>query len=145
MGSTGKQNGPLIKQLGDIMKNYIIATLFAFVASVGIAQADGIRGFSEPSVVPSEQIADNLAFIGSAQYAFQTRTFETRLGMEYTYNSFTFIPILVGNNAAGNFNFAGAEFGVRYSVSQNFNLYGVIEADSNFNYSEATIGVAFRF
>jgi hypothetical protein len=89
--------------------------------------------------------ANDLAFVGGLEYAAEAKVFEATAGVEYTYQSFTFTPLLTLNDSTGSFDLNSVELTVGYTVNPNINVYATVSADRNFNYSEATLGVAFRF
>lgn len=94
--------------------------------------------------------ADGLSLIGDAEYQFEAERFETNLGLAYELNSWTFTPMLTADYTDANgLDFAGAELTVSYAIlsgdSANLNAYLRVEADSDFEYSETAVGVAFSF
>ena len=89
--------------------------------------------------------AGELAYVGGIEYAVEAEVFEATAGVEYGVHNFTFAPAITLNDAGGDFEFVSAEFTVGYDVNTNVNAYVTIESDADFDYAEATIGVAFRF
>lgn len=110
------------------MKTAIFATALAITSTA--ASAEGLA----------------LAFAGNAEYAVEAETFETNLGAVIgVMPSLTFAPSVTFAGNSDNFEFTGVEVGATYNLTSNFDLYGVVEADKDFNHSETTIGVAFSF
>jgi hypothetical protein len=110
------------------MKN-IIAAAFA-VLGLGISGAN----------------AENFNFIGQAEYAIEAQSFSLEAGVEYTYDRFRATAVTnFGSSQYTDFDFAGLEIEVGYSVSQNLELYFRVETDDGLNYEEAVIGLNVRF
>lgn len=122
----------------------------ASVAAISLFGTTAMASGPVYDVVPAPVVIEtanygNVDFVGSAEYAVEAERFETQLGIEYTYNQFSVRPVLVGEYVNSDFNFVGAEIGVIYNVNSNVNFYGSLDFDQDFDYSEATVGVAFRF
>lgn len=89
--------------------------------------------------------ANDLAFVGGLEYMTEAKIIETSAGVEYSINGFTISPLLTVNDSTGSFGLSAVELTVGYTVNPNINVYATVSGDRNFNYSEATLGVAFRF
>jgi len=90
--------------------------------------------------------AGEIAFVGNVEYAFETEVFETNVGVEYATGVWTITPLLsVAYDDVNDLDFAGAEVTVSYEVNTSWDVYGTVEADSDFEYEEFTVGAAFRF
>lgn len=110
------------------MKNVMIASALALGLTATVASADG------------------LDFVGNAEYAFEAEVFETNVGVEYATGAWTVTPLLTATyDDANELDFAGAEVTVNYEVNASWDVYGTVEADSDFEYDEFTVGAAFRF
>jgi hypothetical protein len=109
------------------MKTLMIAAVTATALSASVANAN------------------DLALLGGLEYAVQAESFEATAGLEYGIAGLTLTPVITLNDASGDFKFAAAEFTVGYSFSTTVNVYATVEADSNWKYTETTLGVALRF
>lgn len=90
--------------------------------------------------------AEDLSFIGSAEYAFEAEALETKLGAQYDVDNWTFVGLVtVEDTSTTNFDFTGVELGAAYAVNANIDVYAKLETDGDMNYEEATIGTAFKF
>jgi len=103
----------------------------------GIALAAGLT---------TAAFAEDLSFVGSAEYAFEAEAFETKLGGQYDIDNWTFIGLVVAEDTSTtDFDFTGIEVGAAYAVNANVDLYAKLETDGDLNYEETTIGTAFKF
>jgi hypothetical protein len=110
------------------MKTAIFAAALALTATT--ASAEGL-GFT---------------IVGNAEYAVEAEAIETNLGAElFVFNAVTISPLVTFAGTTDSFEFTGVELGATYTVTENFDVYGVVEADKDFEYSEAIIGVSFAF
>lgn len=90
--------------------------------------------------------AEDLSFLGKAEYAFEAETFETKLGAQYDVDNWSFVGLLVAEDTSvDSFEFTGVEVIGAYAVNENVDLYAKVETDGDMNYEETTIGTAFRF
>lgn len=127
----------------------IFAAAVAAVFVSGAAYAGGLAGTPvEPTVfVASPEVAlSTWDFVGNAQYEFKSETFETTLGVQYTYENFAAVLSVTGADTPLNsFDFVGADLTAVYSVNANFDIYGGLSVDNNWDHDATTVGVAFRF
>ena len=90
--------------------------------------------------------AQELNFVGSAEYAFEAEAFETKLGAQYDVSNWTFVGLLVAEDTSTtDLDFTGVELVGAYAVNENIDLYAKLETDGDLNYEETTIGTAFKF
>lgn len=89
--------------------------------------------------------AQEAGFFGNAEYAVEKQQFELNVGADYTYNGVTFAGLTKFDDKSGNFEFVGAEVGMSYGVSENVDLYTVVEFDEDLEYDEWVVGAAWRF
>ena len=89
--------------------------------------------------------ADGLSYLGGLEYAVEAEAFEAKAGVEYGIAGVTFTPMLTLNDAAGGLELAAAEVTVGYVLSDFAGVYVTVEADGDFEYTETSVGVAFRF
>jgi hypothetical protein len=110
------------------MKTAILAT--AMLISATAASAAGLE----------------FTIVGNAEYAIEAEAVETNLGAELALMpNLTVKPLVTFAGTTDAFEFTGVELGATYSVTGNVDVYGVVEADADFEYSEATLGVSFAF
>lgn len=109
------------------MKNIIIAAATATLLTAAAASANG------------------LAVLGGVEYTVEAEVLEATAGVEYAVGDLTLTPLLTLNDAAGDFEFVNAELTVGYTVSPVVGVYATVETDSDWDYAETTLGVAFRF
>lgn len=110
------------------MKTAIFAAALALTATT--ASAEGF-GFS---------------IVGNAEYAVEAETIETNLGAELlVLDAITITPLVTFAGSTDGFEFAGVELNAAYNVTKNIYVYGRVEADKDFDYNEAAIGVSFAF
>ncbi len=103
-------------------------------------------GFVLAAALATAASAEDLSFIGSAEYAFEAEAFETKLGAQYDVNNWTFIGLLVAEDTSTtDLDFTGAELVGAYAVNENIDLFAKLETDGDLNYEETTIGTAFKF
>lgn len=108
------------------MKTLIAAVIFAASASTASAQ--------------------DLAFVGNAFYEFEAEQFETNLGVEMGFGDFTVTPMITGQyDDVDEFHLDNVSVTGAYSLNDNVDLFGRVEFDDEFEYSETTVGMAFRF
>ena len=90
--------------------------------------------------------ADGLGFNGYGEYAMEAESFEFGAGATYGVDSFEFYveTVFVKPNGA-ELDFTEATFGVAYAINDNANVYAEVTTDSDFDYDEAVIGLAFQF
>lgn len=90
--------------------------------------------------------AQDLSFVGNAEYAFEAETFSTDFGVQYDVNNWTFVGLLnVEDTNTTDLSFTGLELSGAYAVNANIDLYAKLETDEDLNYEETTIGTAFKF
>jgi outer membrane cobalamin receptor len=111
------------------MKSFTIVAIFAAFTSSATAQSF------------------DYSFIGSAEYSVESEVFETEIGVDFGLTDRIVVtPMLTFNNATNQtFDFAGAELSVNYQVNYNFDVYGRVEFDQDFDYNETVIGVSWQF
>jgi hypothetical protein len=111
------------------MKKIMLATVAAFTfAFAGAASAEGF------------------GFGGYSEYAMEAETFEFGLNASYDVNALTFSAeaVLVKPNG-DELDLDSVTLGVNYEANENANVYGKVAFDSDFDYEETTIGIAFNF
>jgi hypothetical protein len=111
------------------MKSVILATAIAMTSTAAFA-ADG-------SLLP-------VPVLGSVEYAVEAETISLELGTYIGFGNFGVSP-LVNFSGTDAIDFDGAEVTATYMFGSNFDLYATIEADADFEYTEAAVGVAFAF
>lgn len=89
--------------------------------------------------------AGDLAYLGGLEYTVEAEAFEATAGIEYAAGGLTLTPVLTINDATGDFEFAAADLTIGYAVATSVNVYATVEADADFDYTETTLGVSFRF
>ncbi len=90
--------------------------------------------------------ADRPTFLAYSEYAIEAETFELGAGAEFIVADRVIVtPMLIGFGTNEDFAFDRAELKASYGVNENVDLYGKIATDSDLNYEEATVGVAFQF
>jgi len=111
------------------MKKILIAAAVAVFATVGAASAQ------------------DYAIVGSSEWAIEAKTLETNVGVDFYVNDFTFTPSVDVDytSATKNMAFTGVNFNVGYAVSDQSTVYLKVEADRDFKYEEAYVGVSFKF
>jgi hypothetical protein len=130
----------------------MIKTLTAAVAAIfvsGAAMAGGLSGTpADPLIVaPTPEAAlSTWDFVGATQYEFEAEVFTFTTGVQYTYQDFAFVLTVTGEDTPTNsFDFSGADLMFVYSATENFDLYGGVSADGNWDHDGTTLGVAWRF
>lgn len=91
-------------------------------------------------------IAADLSYGAYAEYAVEAQAFELGLGAAYAINDFTLTAELVAlkpNDAR--LDLDSVDLGVSYAISTATSLYGEVTLDSDLQYSETVLGVAFNF
>lgn len=131
------------------MKKLFLATITAISLSSGLAFAGSFND-APVSVVPDTSsvsiLGPNASFVGTAEYAFEADVFELNFGTEIYADRFTFTPYLTAtHDSVNDTEFVGAAILVEYEVNYNVNLYTEVSFDEDWDYSESTIGVGFRF
>lgn len=110
------------------MKKLLVLTAALFAATAGVAAAD------------------DLSFLGKAEYAFEAVTFETKLGVQYDIDNWSFVGLaVVEDTATTDLEFTGLELTGAYAVNANIDVYAIVEFDEDLDYTETTIGTAFKF
>ena len=90
--------------------------------------------------------AEDLSFVGNAEYAFEAEVFSTDLGVQYDIDNWTLVGLVnVEDTSTTDISFTGAELSAAYAVNANVDLYAILETDEDLNYEETTIGTAFKF
>ena len=88
----------------------------------------------------------NFDFVGSTEYAFDADQIETKIGVGYDVGNFTFAHMAIATyDSTNDFDFTGVEMNAMYSVSASVDAYGKLELTDQFEYSEFTVGVGYRF
>jgi hypothetical protein len=93
----------------------------------------------------SVAVAEGLGVFGSLEYAVEAQTVEANVGLDYAMGDFTITPTATINDASGSVEFVGADVTVTYAIVGSTAAYVTVEADSNLNYSDVTVGVSFSF
>lgn len=84
--------------------------------------------------------------LGNAEYALEAETIETNIGAEVmVFDAIALTPLVTFTGNTDGFDFAGVELNASYRVTGNVSVYGKIEADKDFEYNDATLGVSFAF
>ena len=97
------------------------------------------------AVLSSAAMAEDFSVIGNTEYAVEAAEINTNIGVEVIFGNLIVSPLLNISGSTDSIGFAGVELNAIYAVNSTMNLYGKIEADDEFGYDEATVGVAFRF
>jgi len=90
--------------------------------------------------------AGDLSFGGYGEYALEAETFEFGLGADYAINAVTLSAEIVAtkpNDVA--LDLDHVDLGVTYAAAEQADIYGKVTLDSDLEYSETTVGVAFSF
>lgn len=112
------------------MKKIMLATV-AVLAFAGVANA----GAAEP-----------LSFNGYAEYAVEAQNFELGTGVSYTADALILNATAVFEKPNGvAIDFDHVDLGATYAVATGTELYGKVTLDSDLEYDETTVGVAFSF
>ena len=111
------------------MKSVILATTFVLTSTAA---------FAGDSLLP-------VPVMGSVEYAVEAETTSFDLGTYVGFGNFGVSPLANFSDASGSFDFDGAEVTATYMFGSNIDLYATIEADADFEYTEAKVGVAFAF
>lgn len=91
--------------------------------------------------------AEEMNFFVGSEYQFEAEVVELNAGVTFVDGKFTIAPeftAVYDTNASG-FDFDSAEVTVSYAVNETVDVYGRVETDSSFEYSEAAIGITFNF
>jgi len=86
--------------------------------------------------------------IGSLEYGVESEALEATAGVEFALDSR--ITVSAVANAAGttevsDFEFTGVDLGASWQLDDVTALYVDVELDGDMEYTETTVGVAFRF
>jgi len=132
------------------MNKYLIGAAAALTLAASSVFAGSLSPVGVVEVVPASSynsvLGPNASFVGSLDYAIESKTTTAEFGVEFITGDFTITPYLVGSHdSATSTNFTGAALAVVYGVNANFNVYGEISTDDSFSYDEAILGVGFRF
>lgn len=111
------------------MKSVFLATAFVLTSTAA---------FAGDTLLP-------VPVMGSVEYAVEAETTSFDLGTFVGFGNFGVSPLANFSDASGSFDFDGAEVTATYMFGTNIDLYATIEADADFEYSEAKVGVAFAF
>jgi hypothetical protein len=109
------------------MKNLVIAAVAATALTASVASAADV------------------VILGGLEYTVEAEGLEATAGVEYVMGQATFTPLVTLNDASGDFEFTSVELKVGYTVAPGVDAYAVVEADSDFDYTETTVGVSLRF
>lgn len=109
------------------MKTFITAAATATLLSATAAYADG------------------LTIVGGAEYALEAETLEATTGFEYNIGGLMVSPVATIGDITGDVGFAGLELTAEYEVISNITAGVVVDLDQDFEYTETTFGIAFRF
>lgn len=106
--------------------------MFATAALVAFASA--AAAFERPTVV------------GYGEYSVEAESIEIGAGAEFVLaDRFLLTPMFVGTGDTGSFDFDHAALNVSYGVNKNFDVYGGLTTDADFNYSDLVIGVKVQY
>jgi hypothetical protein len=123
------------------MKKLFMGTALALgLSTTMVAASDLRRG-------PAAEPIDGFAVIGYGQYAVESETLETGLGVGWgIFDRLLVTGMFIGEDTATtDFEFESLEIGVDYSVTGNISLYATLSSDSDFNYDEFLFGASFSF
>lgn len=111
------------------MKNTLLAAAAVLGLTATVASAE--------SLLP-------VPVIGSLEYAFEADVASMDLGTRIDLGVVTLTPMI---NAAydTDLRFTGAELTASYLITEGLDVYATIESDSEWEYSEFTIGMSFSF
>ena len=85
-------------------------------------------------------------FKATTEYAKEAETFAVGLDYSIDFDSFDLSVGSDWNKAqTGNLAYTGTSVGLGYEVNTSLRVYGKVDLDSNFNYSETTVGAEFTF
>jgi len=131
------------------MKLFISTIAFAFAFMTTAAFADGLASSPFPMVRPVETITQGTRFalpvVGEISWDVGAERMGAELGTEFTYNSLTLRPLVVGHyNSVDSLAWDGFRFEVQYDLSRSAYLFGEITTDE-FSYDNAVVGVRFNF
>lgn len=123
------------------MKKFIMTTALALGITTTAATASDLRRG------PAAEPIDGFAVIGYGQYAVESETVETGLGMAWgAFDRLLVTGMFVGEDTATtDFEFESLELGVDYSVNRNMSLYATLSSDEDFKYDEFLFGASFSF
>lgn len=92
--------------------------------------------------------AGELAILGGLEYAVEAEVTEATVGVEYApafVDGVTLTPVFTFNDAGQDFAFESVELTVGYAVTGAVDIYATVDADEDFDRTETTVGVSFRF
>lgn len=91
-------------------------------------------------------LALDTSIVGYGEYAVEAEALESSVGIELAMGAVTVTPsIEVIYTSNTDFEFNGAEVSLIYGLTETLNVYGVVEANKDFEHQETTLGIAFRF
>lgn len=129
------------------MKIISAALLAIFLSSPVLA--DGIQTSTNDlpliHVFDSYYATSDWDIVGDVNYAFESETFSTSIGLQYTSLNWSAVGILNAEHKNDHFTFEGTEFGALYNLTTTTDVYGLISLDDDWRYEETTVGVSFRF
>jgi hypothetical protein len=112
------------------MKNVILAaaTITAFAATGAAAEGLGI-GVS-----------------GEVEYSVENENFAMEVGPDFEMAGIAIAPRAYASyNSNTDFSFDGVGVEAAYGVSANISVYGAVQTDGDWEYSDAQVGVRFNF
>lgn len=116
------------------MKSLVIAA----VAVLGLASVAG----AEPLTAAHAGFGVN----GYGEYTLEAKGVELGLNATYGFDAVTLSGGVVAAKAnGGTLDVDHYALGALYTVSDNASVYGKVDLDDKFKYSETTVGVAFKF
>ena len=113
------------------MKTFLLATAATFVLSTS-AFAEGLLG--------------NIGGSAEAEYSIENKTFSMEAGPDFAFGGVSLAPRAYGSVDANNtVHFDGVGVEAAYGVTRNLSVYGAVQADNDFKYDDAQVGVRFNF
>ena len=98
------------------------------------------------TLASSSAFAGDLSFGGYGEYALEAETFEFGVGADYAIDAITLSAEIVATKPNDvDLDLDHVDLGVTYAAAEQADIYGKITLDSDLEYSETTVGVAFSF
>ena len=94
----------------------------------------------------AEGLLAGLGGSAEAEYSIENETFSMEAGPDFAFNGFSIAPRAYGSVDANNtVHFDGVGVEAAYGVTRNLSVYGAVQADNDFKYDDAQVGVRFNF
>lgn len=125
------------------MNKFVAVAAFAAMFSAP-AFAGSLTSEGDPQI---EELSSGFAVsvAGSVEYNIETESLDVEVGPTVSVWLVDITPTVSASYTNSDLTFNGVDVEVLYPVAYGLDAYVTVSTDNDFNYNDATVGIAFKF